>query len=100
MQWTITAPGNCPMLSTLRVSSPTLACPGRDRARGVVARGRRDDRAAAGGRRGDARRGQLAAGLPRAGGGGTARTGRSAGARPSGTLRLRAAGALLPADAA
>ena len=89
------------MLSTSRVISPfALASPDRDRARGVVARGRRDDRAAVGGRRGDARGGQPAAGLPCAGGRGAARPGRPAGARPPGTLRLRPAGALLSADAA
>src|SRR5260370_1398357 len=57
MQWTITASGNWPMLSTFRVSPSALACPDRDRAQGVVARGRRDDRAAVCSRRGAARQG-------------------------------------------
>src|SRR3982075_3124299 len=97
MQRTITASGNWPMLSTFRVlSPPALACPDRDRARGIVARGRRDDRAVVCSRRGDARRGQPAARLPCTGGGGAARLGRSAGARPSAALRLRAAGAPPP----
>src|SRR5712672_2334461 len=100
MQRTITASGNWPLLSTFRVSPSALACPDRDRAQGVVARGRRDDLAAVCSLRGDARRGQPAALLPCTGGGGAAWPGRPAGARPSGTLRLRAAGALLPADAA
>ena len=42
MQRTITASANWPMLSTFRVISPfALASPHRDRARGIVARGRR-----------------------------------------------------------
>ena len=59
-----------------------------------------DNRAAEGGRRRDARGGQPAARLPRTGGGGAAWPGRPAGARSSGTLRLRAAGEVLPAHAA
>src|SRR5260370_17282121 len=91
MQWTITASGNWPMLSTFRVSPSALACPDRDRAQGVVARGRRDDRAAVCSRRGDARRGQPAARLPCTGGGGAAWPGPPARPPPSGTLPLPAA---------
>ena len=86
------------MVSLLRSH---LAVPGRDRARRAVARARRHaiERLSAADAA-PARGGQPAAGLPRAGGGGAARPGRPAGARSAGTLRLRAAGDLLPADAA